>query len=466
MFLFLRPRLAALLALSAALLAPAARAAGGDEDALIRRAFVYSFPVHEMGRLLLARGSVSAAPQFNHRRALSGPGDRAVTTPNNDTLYSSASLNLARGPVKLTVPDTGGRYYSVALVDAATDNFAVIGRRTTGTRAGEFIIVGPDWVSPLPEGARVVRAPGNDVFVLLRILVDGQPDLPVVQRLQDGFTLGWLQPAMARASASAPAPNAAPNAAPANAPAATSAANGQPSAAERYLTLVNRMLSRNPPPSYERPLLEQFAAVGVCGAGCGWDMLPPDLQARWTALLPEMMSTLERRARDMEQRTGGWSHPRAAVGNFGTEYELRAAIALTGLLALEPSEAMYFTAREDGAHRPLEGTRAYRLHLPRGAMPVDAFWSLTMYEKDIDGRLFLAVNPIGRYAIGDRTPGLRRNGDGSIDIWIQRANPGRAKSANWLPAPPGPFVLALRAYQPRIELRDGRFAIPAVERVE
>jgi hypothetical protein len=449
-----RQFLVAALAVASTLLAPAARASA-DDDALIRRAFVYAFPIHEMGRLLLG-GAHSTTPQFVHRRTLASPGDRAVTTPNNDTLYSSARLNLAAGPVKLTVPDTQGRYYSVAFVDAATDNFAMLGQRTTGTRAGDFLIVGPDWVSPLPDGARVIRAPGNDVLVLLRIVVQGPADVAAVQRLQDGFTL---------ASVPSPAVAAAPASAPAVAPAAAAAAP-QPAAAERFLSIVNRMLARNPPPSYERVLLERFASVGVCGAGCSWDALAPQVQARWNAMLPDMMAQLQRRANDHAQHPNGWSAPGATIGNFGTDYELRAEVALTGLLALEPAEAMYFTAREDGAHHALTGTHVYRLHLPPGAIPVDGFWSLTMYEQDFDGRLALVNNPIDRYAIGDRTPGLRRNRDGSVDIWIQRAEPGGARRANWLPAPPGPFVLTLRAYEPRLALRDGRFVLPPLEAVE
>jgi hypothetical protein len=452
----------AALAAAATLLAPSARAAA-DEDALIRRAFVYAFPIHEMGRLLLggAPAATGAMPRFVHRRVLASAADRGVTTPNNDTLYSSARLNLAAGPVKLAVPDTQGRYYSVAFVDAATDNFATLGQRTTGTRAGEFLIVGPDWVSPLPDGARVIRAPGNDVLVLLRIVVQGPSDVAAVQRLQDGFTLtampsGSIGPAAAASSAaSAPAAAEAPAARP-----------DQPAAAERFLAIVNRMLARNPPPSYERVLLERFAPVGVCGAGCSWDALPPPVQARWNALLPDMMTQLQRRAHDNAQRPNGWSAPKPAIGDFGTDYELRAETALTGLLALAPAEAMYFTAREDGAHHALTGTHVYRLHLPPGSIPVDGFWSLTMYEQNFDGRLYLVNNPIDRYAIGDRTPGLRRNRDGSIDIWIQRAEPGRSRRANWLPAPPGPFVLTLRAYEPRLALRDGRFVLPPVESVE
>lgn len=447
-----------MLAAALTIAAPAVRAASTAEtDALVRRAFVYSFPIHEMGRLR-ARAALNAMPglQFMHRRNLSTPDDRSVTTPNNDTLYSSAWLNLAHGPVKLSVPDTQGRYYSLAMIDAATDDFATIGRRTTGTHAGEFVVVGPDWISPLPDGLRVIRAPGNDVLLLLRVLVDGPGDLSAARRVQDGFALAALQPEFAGAAAASAAPAAT---------AASAAAVAVPPA-QRYLALVNQMLARNPPPSYERLRLEQFAAVGVCGAACTWDSLPAGVQARWNALLPAMTADLERHARESERIVNGWAIPAPAIGHFGTNYQLRADTALVGLLALDPAEAMYLICRQDGARRPLEGTHAYRLHLPRGAIPVDAFWSLTIYEKDMDGHLFFVANPIKRYSIGDHTPGLRRNSDGSIDLWIQRADPGRSRAPNWLPAPPGPFVLALRAYEPRIQLRDGQFLMPGVERIE
>ncbi|MDR3415867.1 MAG: DUF1214 domain-containing protein [Nevskia sp.] len=158
----------------------------------------------------------------------------------------------------------------------------------------------------------------------------------------------------------------------------------------------------------------------------------------------------------------GWSYPPADIGNFGTDYEVRAGVALAGLLALPPEEAMYSSALRDARGEALDGTHRYRLHLP--PVPVDAFWSLTMYEVEADGRLFFADNPLHRYAVGDRTPGLRKNPDGSMDILIQQASPAAAAEGNWLPAPPGPFRLTMRAYHPRRELLEGRYHFPAVER--
>jgi hypothetical protein len=103
------------------------------------------------------------------------------------------------------------------------------------------------------------------------------------------------------------------------------------------------------------------------------------------------------------------------------------------------------------------------LHFPADRpLPVDSFWSLSLYESTPDGQFFFVDNPLGRYAIGDRTPGLTLNEDGSLDIWIGHESPGAERESNWLPAPAGPFALFMRAYLPRPELLDGRYRLPPV----
>jgi len=156
-----------------------------------------------------------------------------------------------------------------------------------------------------------------------------------------------------------------------------------------------------------------------------------------------------------------WAYGVPSVGNFATDYVLRAAVALKALAALEPAEAMYLTY----VGQPLDGSTAYRLHFDADRFPpVAAFWSLSIYQIMPDGRLFFADNPIRRYSIGDRTPGLRRNADGSLDLYIQQASPPAAELSNWLPAPAGSLALILRAYMPRPALIDGSYAPPALER--
>jgi hypothetical protein len=162
----------------------------------------------------------------------------------------------------------------------------------------------------------------------------------------------------------------------------------------------------------------------------------------------------------------GWLYPKPNLGNFGDDYLYRAAVALRGLGALEPVEAIYLSCSTDREGRALSGAAAYQLTFPaNGLPPAGAFWSLSMYEATPEGRAYFSDNPIGRYAIGDRTEGLCRNADGSLTIHLQHEPPGADRAPNWLPAPAGRWRLMLRAYEPGEALLDGRYRVPGVQRI-
>jgi hypothetical protein len=167
------------------------------------------------------------------------------------------------------------------------------------------------------------------------------------------------------------------------------------------------------------------------------------------------------------KRIGGWIYPAANLGDFFQDYLGRARIAISGLGALPPAEAMYLTAVSPEGAGVFDGSGVWRLRFPATALPpVDAFWSLTLYQAEPTGSFFLTPNALNRYSIGDRTSGLVRNEDGALDIWIARADPGDRRSPNWLPAPAqGPFSLVLRAYLPREELTSQRYTPPSVDKI-
>jgi hypothetical protein len=431
--------------------APTLAAEPPTPDALIEQAFTYAFPIYEMMRVRWSYVEDPRNPartgvnQIVHGRTLIDHTRRVVTTPNNDTLYSRTILDLSVGPVSIHVPDTNGRYYSLALYDIFSNGFAYIGRRLTGTREGDFVVVGPDWTQELPANARVIRSPCNDVLLLTRILVEGEVDLAAARAIQEGVRVAPL-----RREPSGRVKGIVPVA-------------GDPAT---FVEVVNQALRLNGVPAYEKPLLKRFAAVGVCGAECSWDTMPEAVQALWRERFPAMLASLKKPLAGDAKPVDGWYYNPPQIGNFGTDYAYRAIVALNALLAMEPAEAVYPMAETDTKGGPLTGEHRYRLQLPTGGMPVDAFWSLSMYELMPDGRLFFADNPIRRYAIGDRSKGLTRNPDGSIDLWLQHASPGPTMEANWLPAPAGRFKVVLRGYQPRVELLDSRFRIPGVERVD
>lgn len=430
-----------------------------DLRAITRGAFIYGFPLYEMYRVRWgavysgrnpARVGLNA---FVHARELADPTRRGVTAPNNDTMYSSAWLDLAAEPIVMHVPDTAGRYYSLQFMDFYTNTFKDIGRRTTGTKAGDFLVAGPEWKGAAPDGLAVIRSPTNAVWLLGRTLVDGPDDVSNVRALQQQFTLTSLSawqhkpPMIVPASAPPPLDTADP---------------------WDFFKVVDRALTENPPPERDAGLMRSFRRIGV-GPGIVFspELLAPAQRDIVLRALGDAREELRNRAAREAPGRNGWVYPPANLGNYGTDFELRALVALVGLAALDPAEAMYFGTRHDDAGRPLNGTHRYLLHFPKGTLPdVGAFWSLTMYQIEADQRVFLVANPIARYSIGDRTRGVRYKADGSLDILLQHEAPDADQRANWLPAPAGDFRVSLRAYQPGPDLLAGRYEIPGIKRID
>lgn len=404
--------------------------AAEDDKAVARDAWFYTLPLIEMAttraRGLAAGGKINS---FAPVRGLADHTSRFVTTPNNDTLYSSGWIDLTKGPVTLTVPAMGARYWSVAVMDMFTNNNVVLGSRTVGGDGGAFTLVGPG-EDAYPDNAVQVATP--HAWVLARVLVDGPDDVPAVQALLKALTLTGP-------TSTPPFP----------------AYAGRAALADDYFASARAILGSDPAPMTDLKLLRRTAAVLGPKAG--------PLSEAAKAGVAEAQ-TIAKVAFGRQSYVQGWSYPRADLGDFGQDYLYRAAVALGGLGALPVAEAMYMRAQGDG-QGVFAGDGLYRLTLP-AQLPLDGFWSLSMYEATPDGQFFFTDNPLNRYAIGDRTRGLTRNADGSLDIWISRTDPGGARSPNWLPAPKaGPYALFLRAYLPKAELLDGRWRLPAIEKV-
>lgn len=437
-----RREVLAALAVIGAVPAARAHAAAGDLKSAAREAWLYGLPLIEMAntRARAIAGRAAGIPaglnRFGHARTLAGPASRGVTTPNNDTLYSSAWVDLTKGPITLTLPRTGDRYISVAGMNMFTDNDFILGTRTTGGEGGRFTVVGPGQAGSGPNTVRLATPHG---WILSRILVDGEGDLPAVRALQDQLAI----------------------AGPAVTPPTTVFANRQAPAAE-YFASVAELLRANPPPGTDGALFARVAPLGLTGAG-GFDA------KRFNAVqIAEIEAgVVEGRQALRTARVGGatqgWNYPRSNLGFYGQDYALRAAVALGGLAALPGAEAMYMNPVADQG-RMFTGAGPYVLRFPADRMPaVDAFWSLTMYEATPEGQFFLTENAIKRYAIGDRTPTLKKNADGSLDLWIARSDPGGDRTGNWLPAPAqGPFTVSFRAYLPKPEMLDGRYRLPPI----
>lgn len=405
-----------------------------------RDVWIYGLPLIEMANTRsqhLARGR---ANRLTHVRQLADPRSRLVTSPNNDTLYSGGWFDLSAGPVSITVPDPGNRYMSIQILDMYTNTSALISKRTfpdaIGSDGATFTLVPRGHAASGPNPIEVATPHG---WIIARILTDGGDDLPLAHSVQDRISLSGPEVAQAKSYASR---------------------NDRP--LDYFLSVVDLMQS-DPPPSSDSGIWSNLAALGLAGGVSAAPQLSEAQLAELEAGVSEARQLIAQAIRP-GRFVDGWSYPPANLGNFGSDYLFRAIVALVGLAANTPDEAMYLRSSGDDG-RYFHGEGLYRLHMP-APPPVDAFWSLTMYEVTTEGQLFLTPNALNRYSIGDRTPGLRTNSDGSLDIWISREDPGRERAANWLPAPQaGPFSMTFRAYWPRQELVDGRYRLQPIERL-
>jgi hypothetical protein len=344
-------------------------------------------------------------------------------------LYSSAWIDLAAGPAEIAVPGSESRYFSLTLMDLFSNNFAHAGTRTNGARPARLRLVGPEAVA----GPGEIRAPTRWVWALGRTLVRGPEDLAAARAFQQGLIL------------SAP-----PTPPPATTPTAEAPLREQ-------LAAALRLVEEAPPPRADRALLARWRRQGLDAA-----LGDESLAGAMATGVARGRRRIEAR-REQAQPVQGWLYPEPHLGDFGDDHLYRASVAVWGLGALEPEEAAYMLAvgALPGGH--FDGSKAHRLRFERGALPpARAFWSLSIYEARPDGSLLFFDNPIGRYAIGDRTPGLRFGSDGSLEIHIRREPPEPELRANWLPAPAGPFGLMLRAYAPEPSLLTGRYRLPPV----
>ncbi len=440
-----------------------------DVVKLITEAYVYGFPLvfnlDQVVRYVTSGvGSNPQAPfnEFSHARTLAGPQDTFVTI-NNDTLYSMAQVDLSVGAVQLHVPDTAGRYYVLQFVDAWTNNFAYVGHRATGTGEGDFVVVPPGWKGSIPEGATAIHAPTRIVSIVGRWACSGADDLAVVHDLQDATRLEPLDP------------TAIPEGIP-------SPDSGVPDELI-FLEKLRLWSQAFPPAPRDQPLQESLAPTGIGQPGeSPYTAADPAFATRLAAGLAAGEATLKK------VLGGGGSSPEVNgwrltmhVFDYNLDYfEVgalddvqfkitdprvrvveRAAAALGGLWGNHAYEAVYIMTYHDDHGDQLSGEHTYTVRLDPPP-PVGAFWSLTMYDVP---NYYLTANPINRYSLGDRTPGIVYANDGSLTITISHERPSDPTAlANWLPAPAGEFRPVLRMYEPAPEVLQQKYLVPAITR--
>lgn len=430
-----------------------------EAKSLARKVYLYAYPIVLMDITMRQATNVpdaEAAPmrapvnQFAHFREYPKADARDVVRFNFDTLYSFAWLDLRDGPFVLSLPDTGGRYYLMPMLDMWTDVFAVPGTRTTGNEAGNLAIAAPDWKGEVPAGMDLIRAPTPAIWIMGRTQNNGPDDYANVHRLQDAYKLTPLSHW------------GSDYAAPVKSPTDPRIDNRTDPLQQvnslsgvELLARFSQLLNTHPPHANDYPILFEMRRLGL-GPGRDFnpDKLSPDMANTINAAAKEAIADLQRivASGSVGEIQNGWNYAVEGMGTYGTDYRRRATVAMAGLGANLPEDAIYPNAIVDADGNPTSGAHNYVLHFDKGELPaVNAFWSLTMY--DMDG--FQVPNPLNRFAIGDRDK-LKFNPDGSLDLYIQHQSPGKDKESNWLPAPEGRFQVMMRMYSPKPEiLREG-----------
>lgn len=387
--------------------------------------------------------------------------DTAIVSPNSDTPYSVAWLDLRAEPIILSVPAVeSDRYYSVQMVDGNTYNYGYIGTRATGSDAGDYMVVGPDWSGETPTGIeQVFHSSTQFANTIYRTQLFAPDDMPNVKKVQAGYQVRPLSQFLNEP-----------------APAAASAIDFPAASTEliksNFFEYLDFALEFAPASSAEKEIRAKLAKIGV---GPSKSFSFKDMPAAQQQAMKEGMgdghAEVKQYLAEKLYKVNGWSVSDlwGDAAFIDGDWLKRAGGASAGIYGNDAVEAVYILGRQLANGEELDGSKQnYTMTFPAGELPpVNAFWSLTMY----DGKTQLLIkNPIDRYLINSPIlPSMTKNADGSLTLYIQKDSPGAEKEANWLPAPDGPIYLALRMYLPTsdqpsiLPVGQGTWQPPAIE---
>jgi hypothetical protein len=378
---------------------------------------------------------------------------RVVVRPNFDTLYSSGWLDLTKEPMVVSVPDTGGRYYLLPMLDMWTDVFASPGWRTTGTGAGNFLVTPPGWSGTVPAGFTRIDAPTPYVWIIGRTKTDGPADYDAVHKVQDGYK---ITPLSQWGKAPVPVEVKIDPSVDMKTPPKRQV-DTMP--ADKYFAYAAELFKLQPPHITDQPIIARLKRIGFeVGKSLDLDAADPAVKKGLESVPQDAQALMAWKLPTLAKVVHGWSMNTDTMGVYGNYYLKRAIVAQLGLGANLPEDAIYPLNLADDTGKPLDGANKYTIHFDKGATPpVEAFWSITLY--DPEG--FQVANNLNRFAVSSWMP-FAYNPDGSLDLYFQNESPGADKEANWLPAPKGSFNLTMRLYAPKSNALTGKWNPPPV----
>lgn len=437
-----------------------------EARAIAKEATIYGFPLVDNYRVMHSYfvdrgGKEFKAPwnQIHSEARVYTPDDKTIQTPNSDTPYSQLGTDLRAEPLVISVPAVPkGRYYSLQFIDLYTHNYAYAGSRASGSEAGSFLLAGPNWKGEKPDGVKqVIRCETEIGWVQFRTQLFNPTDIDGVEQVQAGYKVQPLS-----AFVGQPAPAAAPKIA-----FVKPLTPEQERTSAEFFNVLDFLLQFCPTHPSEKDLRARFAKLGL-GAGGAFDAAKLPLEIK--KAVEEGMADAWAEFAEYKKSQVDTGKKTAADG-FGTreflknDYQGRMASAVLGIYGNSKEEALYPAYYVDADGAKLDASRhRYTLRFPPGQLPpVNAFWSITLYELPAS---LLVANPLKRYLINSpMLPHLRRDADGGLTLHLQHDSPGKDKEANWLPAPKGEFWVVVRLYWPKDEALTGKWKQPPLQRV-
>jgi hypothetical protein len=392
---------------------------------------------------------------------------KGVVRSNFDTLYSSAWLDMSKEPVVVTVPDTDGRYYLMPMLDMWTDVFASPGWRTTGTKAGTFLVTPAGWRPDLrdrfidefrlPKDTQRIEAPTPYAWIIGRTKTDGPADYDAVHKIQAGYKVALLsefgktpKPIEVKIDPSVDMKT-------------PPKIQVDSMTAGVYFAYAAELLKLQPPHITDEPIIAQMRKIGI-EPGKSFDIgkLDPVVQRGLETAPPDGQKLMAWKVPTLARVANGWSMNTDTMGVYGNYYLKRAIVSQVGLGANVPEDAIYPLNLGDESGKPLDGSNKYTIAFANGAAPpVNAFWSITLYDQEG----FQVGNALNRFAVSSWMP-FKYNADGSLDLYFQNESPGKDLEANWLPAPKGAFNLTMRLYAPKSEALTGKWNPPPIVKTQ
>jgi hypothetical protein len=378
---------------------------------------------------------------------------RVVVRPNFDTLYSSGWFDLTKEPVVVSVPDTGGRYYLLPMLDMWTNVFASPGWRTTGTKAGNFLVTLPGWSGPVPDGMTRIDAPTPYVWIIGRTKTDGPADYDAVHKIQAGYKITPLS--QWGGEPKPPEVKIDPGVDMKTPP--KKQVDTMP--ADKFFAYAAELIKLHPPHITDQPIIARLKRIDFePGKSFDLDQADPAVKKGLESAPEDAQKLMAWKLPTLARVANGWSLNTDTMGVYGNYYLKRAIVTQLGLGANLPEDAIYPLNLADDTGKPLDGANAYTIHFDKGQTPpANAFWSVTLYDREG----FQVANPLNRFAVSSWMP-FKTNADGSLDLYFQNESPGGDKEGNWLPAPKGPFNLTMRIYAPKSDALTGKWNPPPV----